>query len=271
MKKGHVTWNAVSSEQSGTTIQFHNYKRSAKNRNLSFNLDKALFYKLIKQNCSYCQKPPSNTQKTKRGFLKYNGIDRWNNNIGYEVGNVVTCCKQCNFIKSSLSGEEFLEYLNNVVRNNTINNGIKLSKLNYYYERAIAAAKNSHDIHTKVGALLINKNTGAVIAEGYNGFIRGASDSQLPTTRPEKYDYIVHAETNLICNSVRHGIKTENCVIFCTLSPCVKCLRMLWQAGISSFYFKDKYKDFEECTGMLDLRADIYEIGDFYKMEIRSK
>ena len=37
-----------------------------------------------------------------------NGIDRMNNNIGYEISNVVPCCSVCNKMKSSLSKEEFL-------------------------------------------------------------------------------------------------------------------------------------------------------------------
>ena len=143
-----------------------------------------------------------------------------------------------------------------------------LKKLTHFHNRALAIAAQSHDEETKVAAILINPETGAVMAEGYNGFIRGANDKVLPTTRPDKYDYIVHAETNLLCNSVRSGVKTDKCIVYCTLSPCVKCVRMLWQAGISSFYFKDKYSDFDQSKNMKDLRIECEDIGGFYKMTI---
>jgi len=47
---------------------------------------------------------------------------------------------------------------------------------------------------------------------------------------------MVHAEQNLICNCARHGISMNNCVIVCTMSPCVQCMRFLWQCGITKIY-----------------------------------
>lgn len=144
-------------------------------------------------------------------------------------------------------------------------------KLNYYHIRALATASASPDPSTKVGALLISGKTGAVIAEGYNGFIRGAEDDKLPNTRPEKYDYMIHAETNLLCNAVRHGISTDNCVMFCTISPCIKCMRMLYQAGISEVYVKGFYGDFDQSAAMKDLDLSVTTQGEFSKIEIKPK
>lgn len=144
-------------------------------------------------------------------------------------------------------------------------------KIQYYYRRALATAECSPDTSTKVGALLIHGESGAVLADGYNGFCRGAPDDKLPTTRPEKYDYIIHAETNLLCNAVRHGISTNNCVVFCTISPCIKCMRMLWQAGISEVYVKGFYSDFETCAGMKDLNLEVTSIAEFVKITIKPK
>jgi len=150
-------------------------------------------------------------------------------------------------------------------------NTISLKRLHGYHARALAIASQSHDAETKVAAILIDSDTGAVMAEGYNGFIRGADDDLLPSHRPDKYDYIIHAETNLLCNAVRSGVKTNNSAVYCTLSPCVRCLRMLWQAGISTFYFKEKYKDFEESSSMKDLDIKTDKIEDFYVMRIKPR
>ena len=150
-------------------------------------------------------------------------------------------------------------------------NMITNKKLNYYHIRALATASASPDPSTKVAALLIHGESGAVICEGYNGFIRGAEDEKIPTTRPEKYDYIIHAETNLLCNAVRHGISTDKCLIYCTISPCVKCMRMLYQAGIKEIYVKGFYSDFEQCSNMLDLDLTVTNQDEFSRIEIKPK
>ena len=51
------------------------------------------------------------------------------------------------------------------------------SKIANYMEIADVVSKRSHDVDTKVGAVLINNKSGAIIATGFNGFVRGANDS----------------------------------------------------------------------------------------------
>lgn len=148
---------------------------------------------------------------------------------------------------------------------------LKINKLKYYDLRAEATATLSHDAETKVGALLINPKTGAVMAEGFNGFVRGAPDDALPRYRPEKYNYMIHAETNLLCNAVRSGVQTDEAVVYCTLSPCTHCIRMLWQAGVSTIYFRDKYKDFDQSAAMLDLNIVTEDLGGFYLLNVTPK
>ena len=137
-------------------------------------------------------------------------------------------------------------------------------KLDAYYKQALAVADQSHDSETKVGALLIHGRTGAVISSGFNGFVRGADDTKLPNTRLDKYPYMVHAETNLVTNCARHGISTEGCFLFCTLSPCINCMRLLYQAGISMVFFKDVYRDFNKNINMKDMHIKVSEIEDYY-------
>jgi dCMP deaminase len=248
---------------------YRSISNGAKNRNYSFELSKKDVKNLVQQNCFYCGSEPSNIKKIKgRGELRYNGIDRLDNHIGYVLNNCRPCCSTCNTIKLDLSGQDLIEHLHKMIRSNQLNETISEKKLHNYYTRTLAIAQQSHDQQTKVAAILIHPKTGAVMAEGYNGFIRGAVDSKLPATRPEKYNYIIHAETNLICNAVRSGVKTDDGIIFCTLSPCIKCLRMLWQAGIKIIYFKDMYSDFETSSSMLDLKVDLESIGSYYKITV---
>ena len=107
-----------------------------------------------------------------------------------------------------------------------------MNKIAWWMEIAETIAKKSTDEETQVGAILVNIKTGAILASGYNGFVRHAPDDELPRVRPEKYPYMIHAEQNLICNCARHGISMDNCLVVCTMSPCIQCMRLLWRCGV---------------------------------------
>lgn len=87
---------------------YSSYKHSSKSRNITFNLSFDKFKKLISSSCHYCSSPPSSQYKNKCYNLTYNGIDRIDNNIGYENNNVVTCCWFCNKMKHNMTHEDFV-------------------------------------------------------------------------------------------------------------------------------------------------------------------
>ena len=62
-------------------------KGGAVTRNLKFTISADQFREITKQNCYYCGQNPSTIQtgKTHYGEYVYNGIDRIDNNIGYNV------------------------------------------------------------------------------------------------------------------------------------------------------------------------------------------
>lgn len=117
------------------------------------------------------------------------------------------------------------------------------SKYEYWMGIAEAVSARSHDIETKVGAILVKNDTGMVIATGHNGFVRGAPDDSLPKVRPEKYEFMVHAEENLMAHCAKSGISVDNCTLVITLSPCQRCLRLMFQAGITRVICRDIYRD----------------------------
>lgn len=137
---------------------------------------------------------------------------------------------------------------------------LRPSKLATHMATAEVISKRSHDADTQVGAVLVKCDTETVIAQCYNGFVRGAPDEELPNTRPDKYEYMCHAEQNLITHCARHGISMENTYVVCTHSPCKVCMRMLWNAGVKKVIVKHKYKDFGEIVSMKDLK--VVEVGD---------
>lgn len=148
---------------------------------------------------------------------------------------------------------------------------MKYEKILNYHKQAATIAEMSPDAETQVGALLIHSKTGAVISQGFNGFVRKAPDHKLPKTRPDKYIYMVHAETNLIYNCARHGISTDECFVYSTLSPCINCCRALYQCGIKTVIFKDKYRDFDKQSEMQDLTWTLTSVGEFTIMELKPR
>ena len=84
----HVIWN--------------HYVKGAQKRRIHFALIKTRFNELILQPCFYCN-------HKKDGEV--NGIDRLDNNQGYQEDNVVPCCETCNSMKGSQHPQEFVDKL----------------------------------------------------------------------------------------------------------------------------------------------------------------
>lgn len=82
-------------------------KYKAIQRGKVWNLTNIEAYKLIIAECNYCGFKP-NWPETRVG------IDRVNNEIGYEVANCVSCCFTCNSAKKELSTEEFVAWIKRV-------------------------------------------------------------------------------------------------------------------------------------------------------------
>lgn len=77
---------------------YSRYKSGAKSRALEFSISKEYFENLQSKPCFYCNY-----------FDGVSGIDRVKNELGYFVGNCVSCCSICNAMKSKLSFEQFIK------------------------------------------------------------------------------------------------------------------------------------------------------------------
>jgi len=95
---------------------------------------------------------------------------------------------------------------------------------------ATVAATRSHDAQTKVGCVIVKDNR--IIGTGYNGFPPDMPDYELPTTRPEKYKWILHAEENALSNCSK---SPEGGISYTTGKPCLRCAKLLYAAGIKTF------------------------------------
>ncbi len=92
---------------------FKDFKYTAKRKNIKVSLTIDEYKFLIFSNCFYCGTSPSNTYHYKYGsdIINYNGIDRVNNEIGYEYNNRVPCCKRCNIAKNNMLLEDFKTWI----------------------------------------------------------------------------------------------------------------------------------------------------------------
>jgi len=93
---------------------FHNHKGScysmykycAEKRNYTFEITLEEYDKLITENCYICGKPSDETHK--------NGLDRFDNDVGYTIANVNACCGQCNFMKKNIEYDVFMYQLQKI-------------------------------------------------------------------------------------------------------------------------------------------------------------
>lgn len=103
-----------------------------------------------------------------------------------------------------------------------------------YLSLAKEISKWSKDPSSKIGAVAVG-DQGQVLAQGYNGFPRGISDT-LPrlTDRETKLKYVVHAEQNVIYNATYNGVSLKGATLYVTgLPTCSDCAKGVIQVGIS--------------------------------------
>jgi dCMP deaminase len=69
-------------------------------------------------------------------------------------------------------------------------------------------------------------------SSGYNGMLRGVTETEEMWHRPNKYHHVCHAEFNAVALAARRGRPTDGCTAYITCYPCQVCARLLVQAGI---------------------------------------
>lgn len=115
---------------------------------------------------------------------------------------------------------------------------------------ALDLAKRSHCVKAQVGAVL-TKDT-RIISIGYNGPPAGTHncDEEFPVEgcpRDTKgsCSLALHAEENAILYAAKNGSQLEGTTLYCTLSPCISCARLIFQSGIKKVYFHSSYAQYK--------------------------
>ncbi len=157
----------------------------------------------------------------------------------------------------------------------------------YFMRLAYLTSYKSKDESTKIGAVLVRDNM--IISTGFNGLPKKVLDPYdyenkltkfkhelgkkgLSTfsaeeiyekiknrkERPDKYNFVSHAEVNTLWAAARNGISTNNSILYTQAIPCNECAKGIIQSGVSKvivhkpfsdiFYESDKWKPILQVT-----------------------
>ena len=121
---------------------------------------------------------------------------------------------------------------------------------------AFNVAMFSNDQETKVGCEIFDKN-GWWISSGFNHTV----GENCPTTRPEKYRFMVHSEISALVSMFTPG----GVVMYVTHSPCHECCKAIIAAEIKQVYYAIEHGNCAENVAFLErfgveVRKVSYEI-----------
>ena len=147
-------------------------------------------------------------------------------------------------------------------------------------------ASMSKCVRAKVGALLVKDLN--IVSFGYNGTPAGAcntcEDKMYVSseagawidedTIQEKWphtddlgrfklvtkDEVIHAESNVLLKAARMGTSTENSTMYCTLSPCKDCSKLILQSGVKRVVYLEL---FSRDNGSVDFLKQYIEVEKY--------
>lgn len=113
----------------------------------------------------------------------------------------------------------------------------------YFIDLAYVVAARSTCTRRKVGAVIVDPTTRAIIATGYNGSLPGADHCEDVGCFLVNGSCVrtVHAETNAINQAAQLGAVVYGSHIYCTTKPCWNCFKNIIQSGIYTIYYREDY------------------------------
>jgi len=132
---------------------------------------------------------------------------------------------------------------------------MKQKHIEAYMKTAEVFAECSTATRLHVGAIIVKDER--IISIGYNGTPSGwdnncenqvteycdVTKSWLFTGETKTKPEVLHAETNAIAKLAKFDGSGSGSVLFVTHAPCLDCAKLVFQAGISSVYYRNSYRD----------------------------
>lgn len=139
---------------------------------------------------------------------------------------------------------------------------MKQKWIDAFMDTATRFADLSTAVRLRVGAVVVKDNR--IISIGYNGTPAGWDNNcedkiycddgdwmeQTDKHHDEWVNYklvtkeeVIHAEANAISKLARDGERAAGATMFCTHAPCVQCAKIIYGAGINTFYYRYTYRN----------------------------
>jgi len=109
-------------------------------------------------------------------------------------------------------------------------------KILYGMNMAFNASLRSKDQSTKFGCFITDKDGGTIVS-GYNSPTSGLNDEDIPQTRPEKYDWFVHAERAAINFAAKKGESLKGGIVYVGGIPCKDCMLALLDVEVDTIFY----------------------------------
>lgn len=135
----------------------------------------------------------------------------------------------------------------------------RISREEMFSQICSVVAQRSTCLRSQVGALIVRD--GRIISMGYNGPVSGMPACSKPdgsqqvliiaeVLEPTGTECMgpgctrsLHAETNAIAFAARAGVSVEGCTMYCSMSPCINCAKVIVNSGIKELKYLEEYRD----------------------------
>ena len=125
---------------------------------------------------------------------------------------------------------------------------MKTKFIDAYMDVAERFAQLSSATRLQVGAIVVKDDR--IISIGYNGMPTGWDNCCEDVIREDEVGFqvtktkaeVLHAETNAIAKLAKSGESGFGATMFVTHAPCIDCAKLVYQSGIATVYYKNKYR-----------------------------
>ena len=124
----------------------------------------------------------------------------------------------------------------------------------YFVSICEVVKERSLDPNTQVGCVIVDKRN-RIVATGYNSWPPNIDDEKVPHTKPEKYNWVVHAEVNALASC---GRDIRGCTVYIPFMPCPDCFKAMITAGIKNIKY---YGTYESGVNKDDLVKEMAEMS----------
>lgn len=155
----------------------------------------------------------------------------------------------------------------------------RISREEMFAQITQIVAQRSTCLRSKVGAILVRD--GRIVSMGYNGPVTGMPEcepipEEVKSMSPAYFvgwtiehpnacqgagcSRSIHAETNAIAFAAKAGVSVDGCIMYCSMSPCINCAKLIVNSGIKKVVYLQEYRD---TTGIQFLLESGIEVQHF--------